>query len=105
MGINSSKIWAFSQKTKTLFVFLLFMLSLISPGSELGSASSAEEGDMEEMSQWSKEWLELVVPYIITKKEKNIMKNSKPRMSGEMKLIFILRSAIYRCMPRRITYK
>jgi len=71
------KTWILSHKSISLFFLFLFMLSLLSPGFALKSASPTEESDTEALSEWSKEWLEVVVPYIITKKEKKYYEKLK----------------------------
>ncbi|MFP4081151.1 MAG: GWxTD domain-containing protein [Candidatus Aminicenantes bacterium] len=56
-----------------LFFFLILWLPL-QPGFSQ-QASSSEEKKIEPLSQWSKQWLEEVVPYIITDVEKKIFIN------------------------------
>lgn len=62
-------------KKYTLFIFvLLMMISLLRYGL-CQESSESEKVKKEPLSKWSKQWLEEVVPYIISPKEKEVFKN------------------------------
>lgn len=62
-------------KKYTLFIFvLLMMISLLSYGL-CQESSESEKVKKEPLSEWSKQWLEEVVLYIISPEEKEVFKN------------------------------
>ena len=62
--------------TVTLFL-IAFVISLAYAIPSQKSTSPAKDDDMASMSEWAKEWLEVVVPYIITEKERQYFEKLK----------------------------
>lgn len=63
------------MKRRCCFLSFFLIIYLFSPLLWSQEASSSEEKEVEPLSKWSKQWLEEVVPYIITETEKEIFIN------------------------------
>jgi len=77
MPKSSTKKLEVAYQTIFLRSLLLFVFSLSLIGMAAEKSTAVAENEVEPLSEWSKEWLEVVVPYIITKKEKKYFEKLK----------------------------